>query len=244
MVAVWLALIVVVGAAANSKREVAPTVHWWIHDVIAAREACGNINEWTTILADLIAIHQQPTVETKTADRRRRRRVQTNKYCWMSGDPTKCPPGHGLVAARPSPAALASPPALSPSTTTNSTNNTGNGGAVRRRRRHRRVQTNKYCWMSGDPTKCPPGHGGRAAPPPMPAATLALPPAPSPSLSNSTNSGHAIRRRVESSFEAEDDACEPVQRAAYAAIQEESSLTHTCRDYIVRHAPEWICQFD
>jgi hypothetical protein len=83
MVAVWLALVVVVGATANLKREVAPTVHWWIHDAIAAREACGNIDEWTTILADLIAIHQQPTVETKTADRRRRRRVQTNKYCWI-----------------------------------------------------------------------------------------------------------------------------------------------------------------
>jgi hypothetical protein len=117
----------------------------------------------------------------------------------------------------------------------------------------RRVQTNKYCWLSGDPTKCPPGHGASAlvAAPAARLSSMTTASAPAPSPSNSTTNGTstigggAVRRRVESTVkDNEDTACEPAQRQAYEAIMGESSLTHTCRDYLARHAPEWTCQYD
>jgi hypothetical protein len=82
----WVALAMVANAEADPMQEVVPTLHWWIHDAVAAREACGR-DEWTAALAGLVTVHM-PTLEPE----QNRRRVQSGAggLCKFGGDPTKC----------------------------------------------------------------------------------------------------------------------------------------------------------
>jgi hypothetical protein len=134
----WLVLaIMVVGAAANEDPKTTTTLHWWVSDADEALEACDHgTNDWMAILEQHVTVHWPLETEQdrRRRHRRRRRRVQANKYCWLSGDPTKCPPLHGVVATRPQPMPVASAAAVTapmPSIVSNVTASSGGSGGVR-----------------------------------------------------------------------------------------------------------------
>jgi hypothetical protein len=145
IVSSWLVLaIMVVGAAANEDPKtttttttttMTTTLHWWVSDADEALEACDHgTNDWMAILEQHVTVHWPLETEQDRRRHRRRRRVQANKYCWLSGDPTKCPPPHGVVAPRPQPMPVASAAAVTapmPSIVSNVTASSGGGGGVR-----------------------------------------------------------------------------------------------------------------
>jgi hypothetical protein len=242
----WLVLAIAGGCdAVNPQQERFPTLHWWIHDDVAASTACGNNDQWTVSLANVLTVHLS-TLKAEQ-DRRLAQVIKYGNYC---GDPTKCKTISGGLAGTlvdtPSEDDISSEPMEESPTES------------------MEAPPTAPMALPTAPMTLP------TAPMALPMAPMALPTAPiaSPStpislpttkapvaspvktkakVKDKGKDGGRVRRRVESlSTKARSsplDYCDRAQRKAYDAVQ--SSLwTSACRDYLAQHSTEWVCQFD